>query len=83
MQCDHLIENLMKNDKLFHLQGSIFCLVFLVAILCYAQQIKEDVFQENIFHLFLKAICGMLALSFLGAEKPLYQKLFLNSHLMV
>ena len=65
----------MKNDKLFHLQGLIFCLVFLVAVLCYTQQIKGDLFQENIFHLFLKAICGMLALSFLGAEKPPAQKI--------
>ena len=56
----------MKNDKLFHLQGLIFCLVFLVAVLCYTQQVKGDLFQENIIHLFLKAICGMLALSFLG-----------------
>ena len=65
----------MKNDKLFHLQGLIFCLVFLVAVLCYTQQIKGDLFQENIFHLFLKAICGMLALSLLGAEKPPAQKI--------
>ena len=59
----------MKNDKLFHLQGLKFCLVFLVAVLCYTQRIKGDLFQENIFHLFLKAIGGMLALSF-WAEKP-------------
>ena len=65
----------MKNDKLFHLHGLIFCLVFLVAVLCYTQQIKGDLFQENIFHLFSKAICGMLALSFLGAEKPPVQKI--------
>ena len=77
MQCDHSIANLMKNDKLFHLQGLIFCVVFLVAVLCYTQQIKRDLFHENIFYLFLKAICGMLklALSFLGAEKPPVQKI--------
>ena len=73
----------MKNDKLFHLQGFIVCLVFLVAVLCYTQQIKGDLFQGNIFHLFLKAICGMHPLSFFWAEKPLYKKVFLNSHLMV
>ena len=73
----------MRNEKLFHLQGLMFCLVFLVAVLCYTQQIKGDLFQENIFHLFLKAICGMLALSFFWAEKALYKKLFLNSHLLV
>ena len=74
----------MKNDKLFHLQGLIFCLVFLVAVLCYTQQIKgdPDFFQENIFHLFLKAICGMLALSFFGLKSPCTKNILLNSHLM-
>ena len=66
----------MKNDKLFYLQGLIFCLVFLVAVLCYTQQIKGDLFQENIFHLFLKAICGRLAHSFFGRKSPCTKNYF-------
>ena len=44
------------------------CFVNLIAGYCCVKhkQINGDPFQENTFHLFLKAICGMLALSFLG-----------------
>ena len=71
-----LIENLMKNDKLFHLQGLLFCLWFLSC--CFVLNTTRE-YISLILESYLWNACSL----FSTLKSPCTKKLFLNCHLMV